>query len=124
MKSREESPEEGTSPEKKSFSVKKSVKCTTIFKDKLTEQEDVGEEDDNFSPAVFVTNGALFEAKLCRPAAQRTGTQERCRELDTQEGIVTRALQLRPDSCQCPNYLVYNSLVMPTVCNSCDTAMP
>ncbi|XP_010574116.1 PREDICTED: von Willebrand factor A domain-containing protein 3B [Haliaeetus leucocephalus] len=41
VKSREESPEEGTSPEKKSFSVKKSVKCTTIFKGKLTEQEDV-----------------------------------------------------------------------------------
>ncbi|NXW22894.1 VWA3B protein, partial [Circaetus pectoralis] len=93
VKSREESPEEGTSPEKKSFSVKKSVKCTTIFKGKLTEQEAVGGEDDNFSPAVFVTNGALFEAKLCRPAAQRTGTQERCRELYTQEGIVTRALQ-------------------------------
>ncbi|XP_074913343.1 von Willebrand factor A domain-containing protein 3B [Buteo buteo] len=41
VKSREESPEEGTSLEKKSFSVKKSVKCTTIFKGKLTEQEDV-----------------------------------------------------------------------------------
>ncbi|CAM9616699.1 unnamed protein product [Bubo scandiacus] len=39
VKSRKESPEEGTSPEKKSFSVKKSVKCTTIFKGKLTEQE-------------------------------------------------------------------------------------
>ncbi|XP_009470911.1 PREDICTED: von Willebrand factor A domain-containing protein 3B [Nipponia nippon] len=38
-KSREESPEEGISPEKKSFSVKKSMKCTTIFKGKLTEQE-------------------------------------------------------------------------------------
>ncbi|XP_072709363.1 von Willebrand factor A domain-containing protein 3B [Ciconia boyciana] len=33
VKSREESPEEGISPEKKSFSVKKSMKCTTIFKD-------------------------------------------------------------------------------------------
>ncbi|XP_074464528.1 von Willebrand factor A domain-containing protein 3B isoform X2 [Larus michahellis] len=33
VKSREESPEEGISPEKKSFSVKKSVKCTTVFKD-------------------------------------------------------------------------------------------
>ncbi|XP_075348041.1 von Willebrand factor A domain-containing protein 3B [Mycteria americana] len=33
MKSREESPEEGISPEKKSFSVKKSMKYTTIFKD-------------------------------------------------------------------------------------------
>ncbi|XP_075582774.1 LOW QUALITY PROTEIN: von Willebrand factor A domain-containing protein 3B [Pelecanus crispus] len=33
VKSREESPEEGISPEKKSFSVKKSMKCATIFKD-------------------------------------------------------------------------------------------
>ncbi|KAM6284868.1 von Willebrand factor A domain-containing protein 3B isoform 2-T2 [Spheniscus humboldti] len=33
VKSREESPEEGISPEKKSFSVKKRMKCTTIFKD-------------------------------------------------------------------------------------------
>ncbi|XP_009280112.1 PREDICTED: von Willebrand factor A domain-containing protein 3B [Aptenodytes forsteri] len=39
VKSREESPEEGVSPEKKSFSVKKRMKCTTIFKGKLTEQE-------------------------------------------------------------------------------------
>ncbi|XP_010291230.1 PREDICTED: LOW QUALITY PROTEIN: von Willebrand factor A domain-containing protein 3B [Phaethon lepturus] len=38
-KSREESPEEGISPEKKSFSVKKGMKCTSIFKGKLTEQE-------------------------------------------------------------------------------------
>ncbi|KAM6093546.1 LOW QUALITY PROTEIN: von Willebrand factor A domain-containing protein 3B [Chlamydotis macqueenii] len=33
VKSRGESPEEGISPEKKSVSVKKSMKCTTIFKD-------------------------------------------------------------------------------------------
>ncbi|XP_054705394.1 von Willebrand factor A domain-containing protein 3B isoform X11 [Grus americana] len=33
VKSREESPEEGISPEKKNFSVKKTVKSTTIFKD-------------------------------------------------------------------------------------------
>ncbi|KAM6419820.1 von Willebrand factor A domain-containing protein 3B [Pluvialis apricaria] len=33
VKSREESPEEGIAPGKKSFSVKKSVKCTTVFKD-------------------------------------------------------------------------------------------
>ncbi|XP_068251272.1 von Willebrand factor A domain-containing protein 3B [Nyctibius grandis] len=39
VKSREESPEEGISPEKKRFSVKKSVKCTTTFKGKLTEEE-------------------------------------------------------------------------------------
>ncbi|XP_009947848.1 PREDICTED: von Willebrand factor A domain-containing protein 3B, partial [Leptosomus discolor] len=39
VKSREESPEEGVSPEKKSFSVKKSVKCKTTFTGKLTEQE-------------------------------------------------------------------------------------
>ncbi|KAM4790014.1 LOW QUALITY PROTEIN: von Willebrand factor A domain-containing protein 3B [Cyanocitta cristata] len=39
VKSREESPEEGVSPEEKSFSVKKGVKCTAVFKGKLTEQE-------------------------------------------------------------------------------------
>uniref|UniRef100_A0A493TYA6 von Willebrand factor A domain containing 3B n=1 Tax=Anas platyrhynchos platyrhynchos TaxID=8840 RepID=A0A493TYA6_ANAPP len=33
VQSREESPEERTSPEKKSFSLRKSVKCTTVFKD-------------------------------------------------------------------------------------------
>ena len=64
MKSREESPEEGISPEKKSFSVKNNVKCTTIFKGKLTEQETLGGADRNISPAVFVTNGVSFEAKL------------------------------------------------------------
>ncbi|XP_033915842.1 von Willebrand factor A domain-containing protein 3B [Melopsittacus undulatus] len=38
-KSREESPEEGIFPEKKRFSVKKSVKCTTTCEGKLPEQE-------------------------------------------------------------------------------------
>ncbi|XP_071886738.1 von Willebrand factor A domain-containing protein 3B isoform X2 [Anas platyrhynchos] len=33
VQSREESPDERTSPEKKSFSLRKSVKCTTVFKD-------------------------------------------------------------------------------------------
>ncbi|NXE96793.1 VWA3B protein, partial [Menura novaehollandiae] len=79
VKSREESPEEGISPEEKCFSVRKSVKCTTIFKGKLTEQEAPGGADDNISPATFVTNGASFEAKLCRSAEQRTETQQRCR---------------------------------------------
>nr|XP_030133827.3 von Willebrand factor A domain-containing protein 3B [Taeniopygia guttata]XP_030133838.3 von Willebrand factor A domain-containing protein 3B [Taeniopygia guttata] len=46
VKSREESPEEGLSPEEKSFSVKNGVKCTTIFKGKLTEQEAPTGEDD------------------------------------------------------------------------------
>uniref|UniRef100_A0A8D2MT37 VWFA domain-containing protein n=1 Tax=Zonotrichia albicollis TaxID=44394 RepID=A0A8D2MT37_ZONAL len=45
-KFREESPEGGVSPEEKSFSVKKGVKCTTIFKGKLTEQEGLTGEDD------------------------------------------------------------------------------
>lgn len=49
MKSREEGPEEGISPGKKSFSVKKSVKCTTVFKGKLTDQEALGGADDNIS---------------------------------------------------------------------------
>ncbi|XP_059322443.1 von Willebrand factor A domain-containing protein 3B [Ammospiza nelsoni] len=46
VKFREESPEEGVSPEEKSFSVKKGVKCTTNFKGKLTEQEALTGEDD------------------------------------------------------------------------------
>lgn len=49
MKSREESPEEGVSPEEKSFSVKKGVKCTAIFKGKLTEQEVLSAAGDNIS---------------------------------------------------------------------------
>ncbi|NWR60007.1 VWA3B protein, partial [Bucorvus abyssinicus] len=93
VKSREESPEEGTS-EKKSFSVKKSVKCTTIFKGKLTEQEALVGADDSICPAAFVANGASFEAKLCRPAVQRTGTQQRCREPGTWEVTETRPLEL------------------------------
>ncbi|XP_032055960.1 LOW QUALITY PROTEIN: von Willebrand factor A domain-containing protein 3B [Aythya fuligula] len=36
VQSSEESPEERTSPEKKSFSLRKSVKCTTVFKGRLT----------------------------------------------------------------------------------------
>ncbi|NXK81552.1 VWA3B protein, partial [Amazona guildingii] len=74
-KSREESPEEGISPEKKRFSIRKSVKCTTTCKGKLPEQESLGGAGNNISPAVFVTNGASFEAKVCRTAAQRIGTQ-------------------------------------------------
>ncbi|XP_058656332.1 von Willebrand factor A domain-containing protein 3B [Ammospiza caudacuta] len=46
VKFREESPEEGVSPEEKSFSVKKGGKCTTNFKGKLTEQEALTGEDD------------------------------------------------------------------------------
>ncbi|NXP91403.1 VWA3B protein, partial [Passerina amoena] len=79
VKFREESPEEGVSPEKKSFSVKKGVKCKTIFKGKLTEQEALTGEDGKVSPITFVTNGASFEAKLCRSAVQRTETQQRYR---------------------------------------------
>ncbi|XP_040511303.1 von Willebrand factor A domain-containing protein 3B isoform X2 [Gallus gallus] len=39
VKSREKSPEERGSPEKKISSVKNSVKCTTVLKDRLTQQE-------------------------------------------------------------------------------------
>ncbi|XP_016155190.1 PREDICTED: von Willebrand factor A domain-containing protein 3B isoform X2 [Ficedula albicollis] len=42
VKAREESPEEGVSPEEKGFSVKRGVKCTTVFKDSLTEQAPSG----------------------------------------------------------------------------------
>lgn len=74
MKSREESPEEGVAPEEKSFSVKKGVKCTTIFKGKLTEQEAPSGADYKVSPITFLTSGTSFEAKLCRSAVQRTET--------------------------------------------------
>ncbi|NXK58797.1 VWA3B protein, partial [Sylvietta virens] len=56
VKSREESPEEGVSPVEKSFSVKKDVKCTTIIKGELTEQEAPSGADDKVSPITFVTN--------------------------------------------------------------------
>ncbi|KFP28792.1 von Willebrand factor A domain-containing protein 3B, partial [Colius striatus] len=73
VKSREESPEDGTSPEKSllNFSVKRSVKCTTTSKGKLAEQEALGGADDKVSLAVFVSNGTSLEAKLCRSAVQK-----------------------------------------------------
>lgn len=80
--------------------------------------------DNNTSPPVFVTNGVSLEAIPCRPMVQRAGTQQRCRELVMQQGIVTRSSQLQPESCQHPNYWIYNSLVMSTVCSSCDAASP
>ncbi|NXC98749.1 VWA3B protein, partial [Certhia familiaris] len=90
VKSRKESPEEGVSPEEKSFSVKKGVKCTTIFKGKLTEQE---------APVTFVTNGTLFEAKLCRSALQKTETQQKCRvghEVGYCDSVLTAVARLQP----------------------------
>ncbi|XP_032297482.1 von Willebrand factor A domain-containing protein 3B isoform X2 [Coturnix japonica] len=39
VKSREKSPEQRESPEKKSFSVRKSMKCTTVLKGRFTQQE-------------------------------------------------------------------------------------
>ncbi|NXK03441.1 VWA3B protein, partial [Herpetotheres cachinnans] len=92
VKSREQSPEEGVFPERKGFSDKKSVTCTTIFKGKWTELEALGAADNNISPAAFVTNGASFEAKLSGPAVQRTGTQQRCRELDVREADCNKVL--------------------------------
>lgn len=57
MQSREESPEERTSPEKKSFSLRKSVKCTTVFKGRLTQQEALGGVAD-ISLDMFGTNSS------------------------------------------------------------------
>ncbi|NXB14676.1 VWA3B protein, partial [Rhagologus leucostigma] len=79
VKSREEGLEEGMSPEEKSFSVKKGVKCTAIFKGKLTEQEVRSGAGNNVSPVIFVSSGASFEAKLCRSAVHGTEIQQRCR---------------------------------------------
>lgn len=78
MKSRGKSPQVGVSPVEKSFSLKKGVKCTTIFKGKLTEQEVPSGADGKVSRIAFVTDGASFEAKLCSSAVQRTETQQRC----------------------------------------------
>lgn len=97
VKSREKSPEERGSPEKKISSVKNSVKCTTVLKDRLTQQEALGRAADNISPDMFGMNSASFEETLCIP----TTAQRRCRKLDAQEDIVTRSLQLQPHSCQC-----------------------
>lgn len=107
MKSREESPEEGVSPEEKSFSVKKGVKCTTIFKGKLTEQEAPTGEDGKVSLITFVTNDTSFEAKLCRSAVQRTETQQRYRaghEVGYCDSVLTAGARLLP----VPKLAVYN----------------
>ncbi|NWU66865.1 VWA3B protein, partial [Pterocles burchelli] len=76
VKSREESPEEGMSTEKKSFSVKKGMKCTTTFKGKLTEQEAPGGAADNISPTVSITNSTPFEAKLQNCSTEDWNTAE------------------------------------------------
>lgn len=67
------------------------MKCTTTCEGKSPEQESLGGADNNISPAVFVTNGASFEAKECRTAAQRTGTQLRCR-VGRAKGYCNKAL--------------------------------
>lgn len=58
VQSREESPDERTSPEKKSFSLRKSVKCTTVFKGRLTQQEALGGVADNIFLDMFGTNSS------------------------------------------------------------------
>ncbi|NXB72796.1 VWA3B protein, partial [Donacobius atricapilla] len=101
VKSREESPEEGVSPEEKSFSVKKGVKCTTVFKGKLTEQEAPSRAAGKVSPITFVTNGTSFEAKLCTSPVQRTETQQRCRvghEVGYCDSVLTAVARLLPVS--------------------------
>ncbi|KFW88558.1 von Willebrand factor A domain-containing protein 3B, partial [Phalacrocorax carbo] len=80
VKSREESPEEGICPERKSFSVKKSMECATIFKGKLTEQEPLGGAADNVSSAAFVTNTTSSEGKTvqtCNTKDQNTAKMQR-----------------------------------------------
>lgn len=91
VQSREESPEERTSPEKKSFSLRKSVKCTTVFKGRLTQQEALGGVAD-ISLDMFGTNSSK-QAKPCRPTVERSRAQQRCIELDKQEGVETRYSQ-------------------------------
>ncbi|RLW07769.1 hypothetical protein DV515_00003801 [Chloebia gouldiae] len=68
VKLREESPEEGVSPEERSFSVKEGVEFTTILKGKLTEQEaPTGEADlkrqnvkEEYKSSLDVSSSALW----------------------------------------------------------------
>ncbi|KAM4682825.1 LOW QUALITY PROTEIN: von Willebrand factor A domain-containing protein 3B [Amazona ochrocephala] len=65
-KSREESPEEGISPEKKRFSIRKSVKCTTTCKD-LKVQKSVkraSESSLDISSALWLKTHGLIARRL------------------------------------------------------------
>ncbi|XP_054243859.1 von Willebrand factor A domain-containing protein 3B [Indicator indicator] len=61
VKSGEENLEEGISPEEKIFSVKRSVKRTTIVKGKLMEQEDLGGADVKMQKAVKKTSKSSLD---------------------------------------------------------------
>ncbi|XP_017673986.1 PREDICTED: von Willebrand factor A domain-containing protein 3B isoform X8 [Lepidothrix coronata] len=65
VKSREESPEERTSPEEKSFSVKKSVKCTTILKDlKMQNVKKASKSSLDISSALWLKTHGLVARRL------------------------------------------------------------
>ncbi|KAM9301070.1 LOW QUALITY PROTEIN: von Willebrand factor A domain-containing protein 3B [Morus bassanus] len=66
VKSREESPEEGISPERKSFSVKKSMKCTTIFKDLKMEKavKRISKSSLDISSALWLKTHGLVARRL------------------------------------------------------------
>ncbi|XP_032536578.1 von Willebrand factor A domain-containing protein 3B isoform X7 [Chiroxiphia lanceolata] len=65
VKSREESPEERTSPEEKSFSVKKSVKCTTILKDlKMQSVKKASTSSLDISSALWLKTHGLVARRL------------------------------------------------------------
>ncbi|XP_050189324.1 von Willebrand factor A domain-containing protein 3B isoform X1 [Myiozetetes cayanensis] len=65
VKSREESPEERTSPEEKSFSVRKSVKCTNILKDlKMQNVKKASKSSLDMSSALWLKTHGLVARRL------------------------------------------------------------
>ncbi|XP_027530665.1 von Willebrand factor A domain-containing protein 3B isoform X3 [Neopelma chrysocephalum] len=65
VKSREESPEERTSPEEKGFSVKKSVKCTAILKDlKMQNVKKASKSSLDISSALWLKTHGLVARRL------------------------------------------------------------
>ncbi|XP_032908368.1 von Willebrand factor A domain-containing protein 3B [Catharus ustulatus] len=65
VKSREGSPEEGVNPEEKGFSVKKGVKCTTIFKDvKMQNVERASKSSLDISSALWLKTHGLAARRL------------------------------------------------------------
>ncbi|KAM4904384.1 LOW QUALITY PROTEIN: von Willebrand factor A domain-containing protein 3B [Sylvia borin] len=65
VKSREKSPEKGLSPEEKSFSVKRGVKCTTIFKDlKMQNVKRASKSSLDISSALWLKTHGLTARRL------------------------------------------------------------
>ncbi|NWI99612.1 VWA3B protein, partial [Crypturellus undulatus] len=104
MKSREESPEERVSPEKKGFSDRKNVKTATTFKDKLTQQEAGSGTGSNISSNRFEMSGVSFGTKLNKPAEKRSEwNSAEMQSAGHTGGCCSSVLAVRPRSLvQCP----------------------